>query len=305
MAQRGAKNGEAKVIWQQRKIGNLKVSPIGVGCAHWSIWPDANYDLGVEAFNAAVDSGITFFDTATKYTNALEDNHNEKLIARAIQGHGWNSDVQAEQLFVASKAGLSGRGPVNVWDTTPEGIKRACDASLLALGVDSIALYYLHWPREDEVPIETSMQAFEELRQAGKIQNIGVSNFDQRQLNLAMKVSKVAAVQNKFNPQHHPREQLDLIEFTREAGIAFVPYSPLGGTFPPKPLETANPRLDQLATELGVSVPVLTLDWHLNLSSNIIPLVGSRRPESITSSAQVLSVEIPAEVTKEVAEIYK
>jgi aryl-alcohol dehydrogenase-like predicted oxidoreductase len=286
VAQRGAKNGEAELVWQQRRIGDLQVSPIGVGCAHWSIWPDADYGLGIEAFNAAVDSGVTFFDTATKYTNSAEDNHNEKLIARAIQEHGWQSAVHADQLFVASKAGLSGRGPVNVWDTTPEGIKRACDASLLALGVESIAL-------------------FEELRKAGKIQNIGVSNFDQRQLDLAMKVSKVAAVQNKFNPQHHPAEQLDLIDFTREQGIAYVPYSPLGGTFPPKPLETVNPRLDELASQLGVSVPVLTLDWHLNLSSNIVPLVGSRRPESITASAKVLTVEIPADVTKEVAEIYK
>lgn len=296
---------EVKVIVPKRRIGTLEVSAIGVGCAHWSIWPDADYDLGVEAFNSAVDSGVTFFDTATKYTNSAEDNHNEKLIARAISEHGWKSEVEADQLFVASKAGLSGRGPVNVWDTTPEGIKRACEASLLALGVDSIALYYLHWPREEEVSIETTMQAFEDLRQAGKIQNIGVSNFDQRQLNLAMKVSKVSAVQNKFNPQHHPAEQLDLIDFTREQNIAYVPYSPLGGTFPPKPLETVNPRLDELALQLGVSVPVLTLDWHLNLSSNIIPLVGSRRPESITSSAKVLTVEIPVDVTKEVAEIYK
>ena len=290
--------------YSKRKIGSLEVSPIGMGAAHWSIWPDADYAEGVRAFNAGVDAGITFVDTALRYTNATEDNHNEKLIAGAIRDHGWKSDVQPSEIKVATKGGHYGRGPDAKWDTTREGILQHCELSLKALGVDSIDLYYLHWPREQEVSISETMSAFEQLRQEGKIKNVGVSNFDRRQLDEALAVTQVNAVQNLFNPNKQSEQQREMIDYTSELGIAYVSYSSLGGTFPPKPLEAGNPRLQQLAEGLGVTVPVLTLDWHLNMSPNIIPLVGSRRAQSIVESAKVLSVEIPAEVTAEVAEIY-
>ena len=292
------------MTFANRNIGTLSVSPIGMGAAHWSIWPDADYAEGVRAFNAGVDAGITFVDTALRYTNAAEDNHNEKLIAGAIRDHGWKSDAKSADIKVATKGGHYGRGPDAKWDVTPQGIKQHCESSLLALGVDSIDLYYLHWPREQDVSIAETMSAFAELKREGKIQNVGVSNFDKRQLDEALAVVKVDAVQNLFNPNKQSSQQSEMIDYTREIGIAYVPYSSLGGTFPPRPLETQNPRLQQLAEELGVTVPVLTLDWHLNLSPNIIPLVGSRRAQSIVESAKILSVEIPAEVTAEVAEIY-
>jgi aryl-alcohol dehydrogenase-like predicted oxidoreductase len=288
-----------------RKIGSLQVSPIGMGAAHWSIWPDADYAEGVRAFNAGIDAGITFVDTALRYTNAAEDNHNEKLIAGAIRDHGWKSDVKPSEIVVATKGGHFGRGPDAKWDTSPEGIIQHCELSLKALGLDAIDLYYLHWPREQEVAISETMRAFEQLRKDGKVKNVGVSNFDRRQLDEALSVTKIDAVQNLFNPNNQTAIQRELISYTNELGIAYVPYSSLGGTFPPRPLTTANPRLEELANSLDVTVPVLTLDWHLHLSPNIIPLVGSRRAQSIIESAKVLSVDIPAEVTREVAEIYE
>jgi diketogulonate reductase-like aldo/keto reductase len=148
------------------------------------------------------------------------------------------------------------------------------------------------------------MKAFEDLRLEGKIKNVGVSNFDKRQLDEALEVTQVVALQNKFDPSHQPQDQHDLISYTNSLGIAYVPYSPLGGTFPPSPLNVKSPRLEELAKSLGVSVAVLILDWHLNLSPNIIPLVGSTRAQSVIESAKVLTVDIPLEVTQEIAKIY-
>jgi aryl-alcohol dehydrogenase-like predicted oxidoreductase len=292
------------MTYSKRTIGTLQVSPIGMGAAHWSIWPDADYDEGTRAFNAGVDAGITFVDTALRYTNASEDNHNEKLIAKAIRDHKWESSTASAEIVVATKGGHYGRGPDAKWDTSPEGILKHCELSLQALQVDSIDLYYLHWPREQEVPISETMRAFQQLREEGKIKNVGVSNFDKRQLDEAMQVTNVDAVQNLFNPNKQTQEQFQMINYTSELGIAYVPYSSLGGTFPPKPLVSADLRLEEIAKDLGVTVPVLTLDWHLNLSPNIIPLVGSRRASSIMDSGKILSVDIPESVTQEVATIY-
>jgi diketogulonate reductase-like aldo/keto reductase len=145
------------------------------------------------------------------------------------------------------------------------------------------------------------MGEIEAMRLEGKIRNVGVSNFDRDQLDQAITVTPVTALQNKFNPGHQPADERDLIKYTNQLGIAYVPYSPLGGTFPPTPLKPIDPKLVELAAQADVSVPVLILNWHLNLSPNIIPLVGSRRPESITDSARVITANIPAEITTAVA----
>lgn len=292
------------MAFAKRNIGTLSVSAIGLGAARWSMAPGANFEDGVAALNAGIDAGVTFVDTALRYTIANEENHNEKLIAGAIAKHGWKSDTSPSDIVIATKGGHFGAGPIGHYDTSPQAIKANCELSLRALGVESIDLYYLHWPREQEVSISETMKAFEDLRLEGKIKNVGVSNFDKRQLDEALAVTKVAALQNKFDPAHQHQDQHDLIAYTQSLSIAYVPYSPLGGTFPPSPLSVKSPRLEELAKSLGVSVAVLILDWHLNLSPNIIPLVGSTRAQSVIESAKVLSVDVPIEVTQEVAKIY-
>jgi diketogulonate reductase-like aldo/keto reductase len=149
------------------------------------------------------------------------------------------------------------------------------------------------------------MGEIEAMRLEGKIRNVGVSNFDRDQLDQALTVTPVTALQNKFNPGHQPTEEFDLIKYTNQLGIAYVPYSPLGGTFPPTALKPIDPKLVELATQAGVSVPVLVLNWHLSISPNIIPLVGSRRPESIIDSAKVMTANIPAEITLSVEQLLK
>jgi len=290
------------MIWSNRKIGTLEVSPIAMGGAHWSLWADHDDELSTKAFNAGIDTGINFVDTAYRYTCEHEDQHNEKLIRKALDAHGWTRNIAPSDIKIATKGGHFGNGPDGFVDGRPETIRKHAEASLRELRAESLDLYYLHWP-DPEVPIEESLGEINQLRLEGKIQNVGVSNFNREQLDQALSVAPVAALQNKFNPGHMPQDELDLITYTNSLGIAYVPYSPLGGTFPPTPLNPTNPELNELAAATGVSVPVLVLNWHLNLSPNIIPLVGSRRPESLTDSARVLSSEISVDVTKKVAEL--
>ena len=288
--------------FSNRKIGTLSVSPIAMGGAHWSLWADHDDELSAKAFNAGIDAGINFVDTAYRYTCEHEDQHNEKLIRKALDAHGWSRKILASEIKIATKGGHYGNGPDGFIDGRPETIRKHAEASLRGLRTESLDLYYLHWP-DPEVAIEESMGAIAELHAEGKVQNIGVSNFAREQLDKALSVSPIAALQNKFNPGHMPQAELDLIKYTNELGIAYVPYSPLGGTFPPTPLDPTKPELIALAEEAGVSVPVLVLNWHLNLSPNIIPLVGSRRPESLTDSAKVLTTAIPTEIAVKVAEL--
>ena len=288
--------------FSNRKIGTLSVSPIAMGGAHWSLWADHDDELSTKAFNAGIDAGINFVDTAFRYTCEHEDQHNEKLIRKALDAHGWGRKISANEIKIATKGGHFGNGPDGFIDGRPETIRAHAEASLRELRAESLDLYYLHWP-DPEVPIEESMGAIAQLHAEGKVQNIGVSNFTREQIDKALSVAPIAALQNKFNPGHMPQEELELIKYTNDLGIAYVPYSPLGGTFPPTPLNPTKPELIALAEEAGVSVPVLVLNWHLSLSPNIIPLVGSRRPESLTDSAKVLTTEIPAEIAAKVAEL--
>jgi aryl-alcohol dehydrogenase-like predicted oxidoreductase len=273
-----------------------------MGGAHWSLWEERDDEQSIRTINAGIDAGINFIDTAHRYTYANDTNHNEWLIKKALDAGGWSSPVKASDIVVATKGGhfyLDGDGPI---DGRPETLRRHAELSLKTLGVETLDLYYLHWP-DPNVPIVDSMGEIEAMRLEGKIRNVGVSNCDRDQLDQAITVSPVTALQNLFNPGHQSPEELDLIKYTNQLGIAYVPYSPLGGTFPPTPLKPMDPQLVELAAQAGVSVPVLVLNWHLSLSPNIIPLVGSRRPESITDSARVMTANIPAEITVEVAKL--
>lgn len=290
------------MTFSNRKIGTLNVSPIAMGGAHWSLWADHDDELSTKAFNAGIDAGINFVDTAYRYTCEHEDQHNEKLIRKALDAHGWSRKIAPSEITIATKGGHYGNGPEGFVDGRQETIRKHAEASLRELSAESLDLYYLHWP-DPEVAIEESMGVIAQLQAEGKVQNIGVSNFNREQLDKARSVATMAALQNKFNPGHMLQEELDLIKYTNDLGIAYVPYSPLGGTFPPTPLNPTNPELISLAEAAGVSVPVLVLNWHLNLSPNIIPLVGSRRPESLTDSARILTTQIPKEITEAVAKL--
>ena len=157
---------------QTRRIGDLEVSAIGLGGMPLSIGGRPDEKAAIEVIHAAVEAGMTLIDTADSYCKSDDDfGHNERLVKKALDGLG----ATGRGITVATKGGLKRPGGDWVTCGRPDHLKQACEASLRNLGVDSIELYQLHAP-DDDVPWADSVGAMAELRQAGKVKRVGISN---------------------------------------------------------------------------------------------------------------------------------
>lgn len=260
----------------QRLIGDAAVGPIGVGGASWSFASDRDRERAFATVAAAYDAGVRYFDTAAAYTTDDEPRHNEQLVAEALRRLGSPSDV-----VVGTKGGHFRRGGEFPIDGRAASIRSDCEASLVALGVDSIDLYLLHWP-DPKVPFAESVGALEQLRSEGKTQRTGLSNVTLEQLLEALEIGPIAAVENVFSPfQTRDRE---LIGECARLGVAYLVYSPLGGPEMASRAE-ALPETAAQAASLGVSVEQVILAWELSLAPNVIPIAGAGRPATIRDSA--------------------
>jgi aryl-alcohol dehydrogenase-like predicted oxidoreductase len=266
-----------------RRIGSSAVSAIGLGCAALSLKLATDPARGEAVIRAALDSGITLLDTATAYTTAASDNHNEQLIGRVLKGL-----PRAERPFISSKGGHGRRGEDFPIDARPASLRRDCEASLRALGVDVIDLYSLHWP-DAAVPIEDSVGALWDLQSAGRIREIGVSNVTIDELHRALAVTSVASVQNRFSI-FDPGDCAVVAECERVA-ITFMAYSPLGGS-----ARRANPRTthaaDRVAAGHNVSAAQVALAWLLARSPAMIAIAGPTRPETARAAAAAMSLRL-------------
>ena len=210
-----------------RTIGGTTVGAIGLGGMPMSIEGRPEEDRSIRTIHAALDAGVTLIDTADAYHMiAGETGHNERLIAKALASYpGDTSDV-----LVATKGGhvRPGDGSWQV-DGSPAHLRQAAEASLKALGVDAIGLYQFHRP-DPKVPYAESIGALKELLDEGKIRLAGISNATIDQIDIARKIlgeQNLASVQNQFSPAFRSSE--DELAHCAELGIAFLPYSPLGG----------------------------------------------------------------------------
>jgi aryl-alcohol dehydrogenase-like predicted oxidoreductase len=247
-------------------------------------------DRSVRTIHAALDAGVTLIDTADAYhLHAGETGHNERLIAKALASYpGDTSGV-----LVATKGGhlRPGDGSWTV-DGSPAHLREAAEASLKALGVDAIGLYQFHRP-DPKVPYEESIGALKELLDAGKIRLAGISNATVEQIGIARRVlgeGNLASVQNQFSPAFRSSEPE--LRHTAELGIAFLPWSPLGGSGRAGRLGARHPAFQEIADARGVSPQRVTLAWMLALAPNVIPIPGASRPESIIDSAQAADLEL-------------
>jgi aryl-alcohol dehydrogenase-like predicted oxidoreductase len=272
-----------EVTMQKRRIGDVEVSAIGLGGMPMSIEGRPDEERSVRTIHAALDAGITFIDTADAYhLRADDDGHNETLIARALASYpGDTSNV-----LVATKGGHLRPGDGS-WtlNSSPEYLKRACEASLKRLGVDAIGLYQHHRP-DPKVPYEESIGAIRDLLDAGKIRMAGVSNANPEQIRIANEIldGRLVSVQNQFSPAFRSSEpELALAE---ELGIAFLPWAPLGGSTNAGDLGGRFAAFATVAKAHGVSPQRVCLAWMLAKSPVIIPIPGASRPETITDSAQ-------------------
>ena len=273
-----------------RSIGDREVSAIGLGAAGLTVADPLPPEEVVRVVQMAADAGITLVDTATCYIPSHEvQGYAEELIGRALRERG------TEGVMVASKAGIERTSTVDFWkDFTegarPETIVRQCETSLRALGSERIDLYQLHTP-DPEIPIEETMGAFRELRDAGKIDLVGLCNVDLDQLDRALTVVEIASVQNKFSPV--ARESAPMIEACEERGIAFLPYSPLGGLGQRAiDMPAQAPAFARVAEARGVSPHRVALAWELARSPVVIPLPGARRQATIDDCAAAVELEL-------------
>lgn len=279
---------------QTRSIGDRQVSAIGLGGMPMSIEGRPDEARSVATIHAALDAGVTLIDTADAYhRDADEVGHNEELIARALRSYGGDtSDV-----LVATKGGHLRPGD-GTWTKNgdPDYLKSAAKESARRLGVDAIGLYQFHRP-DPAVPYADSVGAIRDLLDAGVIQMAGISNADPAHIREANQIlgGRLVSVQNQFSPRF--RSSLPELELCAELGIAFLPWSPLGGISLARSGELGAefaPFLD-VAADHGVSPFQVTLAWELALAPVVVPIPGASRPESIRDSAQAAALTLTAE----------
>jgi aryl-alcohol dehydrogenase-like predicted oxidoreductase len=270
--------------------GTVAVSAIGLGEMPLSLADRPDERQAVRTIHAALDAGVTFVDTADAYSAAEDDmGHGERLIAKALAEYGGDTG----DVLVATKGGHL-RTADGGWlvDGSAEHLRRACDASLAALGVDAIGLYQLHWPDPD-VPIAESVGALAELQREGKVRLVGVSNFSVEQLEQARGVVQVAGVQNRFSPAH--ADDRPMLEHCAAHGIAYLSYMPLDGAGEAPSVGDRLPTFASVARQRGVSPHRIVLAWHLAQAPVVIPIPGARRAESIVDSAAAAELELTPE----------
>ncbi len=276
---------------QTRRIGDVEVGAIGLGGMPMSIEGRPDEARSIATIHAALDAGVTLIDTADAYHRDADDvGHNESLIARALASHPDGSRV-----LVATKGGHLRPGDGS-WtlDGSPEHLKRACDASLARLGVEAIGLYQFHRP-DPRVPYEESVGAIRDLLDAGKIRMAGISNADPEQIALANDIlgGRLVSVQNQFSPSFRSSEpELALCD---KLGIAFLPWSPLGGISNAAALGSRYAPFARIAEAHGVSPQQVCLAWMLAKSPVVVPIPGSSRPETIRDSVSAAGLTLTAD----------
>ncbi|WP_285103761.1 aldo/keto reductase [Promicromonospora sp. MEB111] len=279
---------------QLRSIGGRSVSAIGLGGMPMSIEGRPDRERSIATIHAALDAGVTLIDTADAYHQfADEVGHNEELIAEALRSYGGDTSG----VLVATKGGHLRPGDGS-WtkDGRPEYLKEAAKASAKRLGVEAIGLYQFHRP-DPNVPYGDSVGAIRDLLDEGVIELAGISNANPDQIREANDIlgGRLVSVQNQFSPRF--RSSLPELELCAELGIAFLPWSPLGGISLARSgeLGAEYSAFQEIADAHGVSPFRVTLAWELALAPVVVPIPGASRPESIRDSAQAPELTLTAD----------
>jgi aryl-alcohol dehydrogenase-like predicted oxidoreductase len=277
---------------QTRWIGDRAVSAIGLGGMPMSIEGRPDEQRSVAAVHAALEAGVTLIDTADAYhRDANEVGHNESLIARALASYSGD----ASGVLIATKGGHLRPGDGS-WTQNgdPAYLKQACEASLKRLGVEAIGLYQFHRP-DPRVPFADSVGALRELLDEGKIVRAGLSNVNPGQIRQAREIlgDDLVSVQNQFSPSFRSSEPE--LYLCNELGLAFLPWSPLGGITRAPGLGDRFAVYAEVGAAHGVSPQQVCLAWLLAKAPVVIPIPGSSRPETIRDSVAADSLALSAE----------
>ena len=304
-----------------RKLGksNLEVSAIGLGCMgmSWSYGPPKDKKEMTALLHAAVERGITFFDTAEVYGPLI----NEELVGEALAPF-------RKRVVIATKFGwrpaTPGEARWSLLDSHPEHIKRAVEGSLKRLKTDVIDLYYQH--RVDpNVPIEDVAGAVQQLIQQGKVKHFGLSEAGVKTIRRAHKVQPVAALQSEYSLWWREPES-EIIPTLEELGIGFVPFSPLGKgfltgaisantKFDSTDFRSTVPRFDEenrkanqalvdvigkFAAQKKVTPAQIALAWLLAQKPWIVPIPGTTKLNRLEENIGADSVELTPDDLREI-----
>jgi aryl-alcohol dehydrogenase-like predicted oxidoreductase len=280
---------------QQRRLGDLSVSAIGLGGMPMSVRATNDEAQGIATIRAAVEAGVTLIDTADAYCQGESDfGHNEELIARALDG-------VAADVLVATKGGHTRIGGGWNLNGSPDYLLRAARASARRLGVDQIGLYQFHRP-DPGVAYEDSVGALKTLLDDGLIARAGISNADPEQIRLAHGIlgDGLVSVQNQYSPAFRSSEpEIDVCD---ELGLAFLPWSPLGGMRGAGGLGDEHAAFGEVAAKHGVSAQQVALAWELARSENVIPIPGASRVESVADSTAAVHLVLDDEDLRRLAD---
>jgi aryl-alcohol dehydrogenase-like predicted oxidoreductase len=295
---------------QYRELGTSGIQVSAIGLGGWAfggdVWGDVDDDESIATIHAALDDGINLIDTAESYG----EGHSEEVIGKALQG-------RREQAIVATK--------VSPHHLDREGIRAALEGSLRRLRMEFVDLYQVHWPNR-KFPIEETMEALAELVEEGKIRAIGVSNFSLRQLEAALQVATVHALQPPYSLIWRMAER-ELIPFCRTHGIGVLAYSPLAqglltGKFTLenrphgadirrknrlfKKEETYRiacdvaQELEALARRHGMTAAQMAINWVICQPGITSALVGAKRPAQVRENAAAADFQLSPEVLEEI-----
>lgn len=300
-------------MMEHRTLGQQgpSVSALGLGCMGMSeFYGPADESQSTDTIHRALDLGVTFFDTADMYGRG----HNEQLVGRALTG-------RREEVVLATKFGIvRGEDPTErIIDSSPEYVRKACEASLERLGVDHIDLYYLH-RRNPDVPIEDTVGAMADLVTEGKIRYIGLSEVNSDTLRRACATARITALQSEYSLFTRGIEG-DILPTAREHGVSLVAYSPIsrgllsGGISAPDEFEAGDvrrglprfrgtagennltlvQRVRAVAAEVGCSPAQLALAWLLARGEDIVPIPGTKRVSYLEENLAAAEITLSAE----------
>jgi len=303
---------------QQRQLGPFTVSAIGLGCMNTSAGygPRIPEDEAGELYNAALDAGYSFLDTASLYGFG----HNESLIGKYVSH-------RRDEYVLASKCGYSWSegGKSRDFDGRPEVLAQTCEDSLRRLNTEVIDLYYLH-RIDPKVPVEESVGGLARLVEAGKIRTIGLSEICTDSLRRAHAVHPITAVQSDYSLWSRTPEH-GILDACAELGVAFVPFSPLARQFLTGKCPDvtgvldsdiratiARPRFEpenfaknrellrpfgEIAARCNCSMAQLALAWLLAQPGNLVPIPGTKHREWMLENAGAVDVELDADTVAE------
>ncbi|MFD2719511.1 aldo/keto reductase [Hymenobacter monticola] len=261
--------------------GDLTVNRLGYGAMRITgdgIWgPPRDHAESIRVLRRAVELGVTFIDTADSYG----PNVSEELIAEALHPY-------PAGLVIGTKGGLLRTGP-NEWpiDASPKHLEEALHGSLKRLKLEQIDLYQLH--RVDpQVPFEQTLEFLQKAQQQGFIKHIGLSEVSVEQIKQAQEYVKVVSVQNKYSVDNRQWEAE--LAYTREQGIAFIPWYPLAGGN-----AQALAALETTAQKHGATTQQIALSWLLHHSPNILLIPGTSKVKHLEENMKTADIQLSAE----------